>query len=525
MQMKIRRFLLCLLCCFVLRPERVSAGTTGTITGTLRDEATKAVLVDVTVSAASPSGRATTKTDARGFFAIANLAPDTYVVSFSLTGYESVLSRGVTVAQDQTVVVDAALSKTLRQIGRVSARSPSSLVAPGQTADVYNVSAQQLNAAQGGDNTHKTLYNFLQTVPGVTSAGANGAARIRGGTATDTAFLYDDVPVNDRITGFFSTNNGYFATTPFSSLGVSSVQAYTGGFNARFGNADQGIVNSVISRGSYPGFAQVTIAAQAPVYGHFLEGEFGTASRDQRFSAFVGFDGSNQDFQYGTGAYSFPLAVTNGAVGPGPGVDVNLLGNFHYKPSVNDDIQFLYVNSVQRYNANYLLAGGKPVSVVPCAGYTTGPSSTNLDGVEVTAGGLSATGKPCIDTSGKLSNAHGNSSSTNPVPTGLQFVSLSPDVANNTYNYSALGKLQFNHTFSDKLSGFIRLSELFNQYVFDQPLTNPNFDGSIRPGDVALGQGQDPYQGVRSFNGSRRSQTYQLAGDSTTRRRPALRTM
>src|ERR1700738_4124419 len=57
-----------------------AAGTTGTISGTVRDTANKP-LAGATVTAAAPSGRGSSTTDASGFYVINNLAPDTYAVS------------------------------------------------------------------------------------------------------------------------------------------------------------------------------------------------------------------------------------------------------------------------------------------------------------------------------------------------------------------------------------------------------------------------------------------------------------
>jgi hypothetical protein len=99
---------------------------------------------------------------------------------------------------------------------------------------------------------------------------------------------------------------------------------------------------------------------------------------------------------------------------------------------------------------------------------------------------------------GRALECERQSSQTNPVATGLQYVPVSPDAALLTYHYSGIGKLQWNHAFSDKLAGYVRFAENFNQYIFNQPLTDPNYAGLIRPGDVALGGGNDPYGGGRA---------------------------
>ncbi len=462
------------------------AGTTGSITGTVRDNGNHPIS-GVSVTAASPSGNSTVTTDAAGFYNIANLSPDTYVVSFAKSGFDAAIDRGIVVFQDQTVTLDASLrAQHLTEIGSVQSRSSQTLVQPGQTADVYNISSKQLEAAQGGDNVHKTLYNFTQSVPGVTGSGANAQPRVRGGLATDANFLYDDVPINDRLTGFFSTNNGYFLTTTISSVGVSNVQVYTGGYDARFGQASQGVFNSVVRRGRYPTFGLISTAVQGPLYGHYIQGEFGTGTPDGKFSAFVAFDGAHTNNQFGDGVYSFPLAQLpqGGGNGPGPQKTTDLVGNFHYRPNAKNDWQFLAQTGVGKFDSNYLLSGGNPMRVTACSGvqgtwvaYPTPPATPPPNvGYNITNPGVSSTGQPCVVTSNGRQYA-----------TGLQYQAIDPNSALETYHYSDVLKLQLNHVFNEKLSGFVRLAENFNQYILNQALNNPNYANALHTGDAAPG--------------------------------------
>ncbi|MDB5095505.1 MAG: hypothetical protein JWO85_3606, partial [Candidatus Eremiobacteraeota bacterium] len=78
-----------------------SAATTGTISGTVTDAATKKPVPGAVVTASAPSGRASATADANGFFNLNGLAPDTYTVLISTKGYQDVAIAGVTVVQDQ----------------------------------------------------------------------------------------------------------------------------------------------------------------------------------------------------------------------------------------------------------------------------------------------------------------------------------------------------------------------------------------------------------------------------------------
>src|SRR5579884_1255916 len=81
------------------------AGTTGGISGTLIDTASGKPLASATITAISPSQSANTTTDAGGHFSFLNLAPDTYTVSATKSGYAPMSLAGVTVFADQSVTV------------------------------------------------------------------------------------------------------------------------------------------------------------------------------------------------------------------------------------------------------------------------------------------------------------------------------------------------------------------------------------------------------------------------------------
>jgi len=491
-------------------PLCARAGTTGVISGTVSDVNHRPIAA-VRVTAASPSATGSATTDASGFYNIANLPPDTYTVSFQKSGFSAVSIPGVVVFQDQTNTTNVTLVTELRTIASVQSRSQQSLVQPGQTADVYNISSQELAAAEGGDNVHKTLYDFTQAIPGVTGMGANAQPRVRGGLATDANFLYDDVPINDRLTGFFSTGNGYFQTTTISAVGVSNVQVYTGGYDSRYGEASQGVFNSIIKRGAYPSYGLISTAIRGPLFGHYLQVEYGTATPDRRFSAYFAYDRADAANEFGDGVFSFPLATFNNpGNGPGPQLTLDAVANFHYRPNDRNDLQFLIQNGNGRFDGNYLLAGGHPVGVVPCTGVAgfwvpfppvgSNPPAGQTPGYNITNPGISSTGQPCTVT------IHGKSYNT-----GMQYVALDPNRALETYHYSGVGKLQLNHSFGDKLFGYVRLAENFNQYILNQPLDNPNYNNAIQPGQPApVGNfAVDPFPGTtRDFYGDRRQQAY-----------------
>ena len=465
----------------------VSAATTGTISGTLVDGTTKKPLAGAIVTASAPSGRGTATADGNGFYNIYNLAPDTYTVSISAKGYDDVVLSGVTVVQDQNVQINQTLAKSLRTIGRVSARSASNLVQPTQTADVYNVSPQQLGAAVGVGG-HRSLYDVIQTAPGVTSTGVAGRPRIRGSDVGDVAWEYDGIPINDRLTGLFTTN--------LSVVGTQNLEVYTGGYNAQYGNAAAGIINSVVKRGTRPGFGSFTYTSSFPASEHDVVAEFGGATKNNRWSWYASLDSSNSDpvFANGYQPYIDAQALTARDTTPSTITSRDAVANIHFRPSDKDDIQFLVQTGNQKLPWNKGLTDASGIlAITQCQGVV-------VSGGAITNPGVSSSGLPCV-VAGKN--------------TGLQYYHVNQQQANVWYHWSNLGKIQWNHIVNDKLFMQFRLAENFNQYIFDQPFSLATINGVTTPGAPAGITGASP-NGTPAAGGNgyqdewsdRRSQMY-----------------
>jgi len=107
-----------------------TAGTTGSIAGSVVDATTKAPIAGTQVTATSPSQIAKVTTDASGRFTFISLAPDTYTISAERAGYDLSSITGVSVFADQSVSLPITLQKSLKQIARVTSRSSLSPVRP-----------------------------------------------------------------------------------------------------------------------------------------------------------------------------------------------------------------------------------------------------------------------------------------------------------------------------------------------------------------------------------------------------------
>lgn len=432
-------------------PVPTLAANTGGIVGTVTNSATGKPIANVDVTAASPSQTARTTSDAHGFYALQALIPDTYTVSYQINGYNPLVIQGVTVQQGQTVSLNQTLTTALRTIAAVTSRAPGNLVQPNVTSDVYNVTGAQLNALSLGNDLHKTLYQYVQGVPGVTSTGFPAQPRIHGGNITDIGYEFDGIPIKERITGFFTTN--------LSNVGIANVEVYTGGLSAGDAANGLGIINTVVKSGTYPAFGQVSFGTNLYGQNQQLTAEFGGATPNRRFSWYAAVDKTNQLNYYSSGL-TYPAVLIEGLNGPGPVKTTDIVGNFHYRPNSKDDFQLLFQNGIGDFMFNYLMARAPgeppPVTAVPCPGYVS--STVTYTGA---TGGVAPNGQTC--------------------PEGLYFGTASNNNGNIWHHYSGIGKLQWNHILNDHSFFSLRVAENFNQYIFDQPIVDANLPEENTP--------------------------------------------
>ncbi len=272
------------------------AGTTGAITGLVVSTA-KAPLAGVQIVAVSASQTATVTTDASGRFGFLSLAPDTYTLTATKTGFETSSLTGISVFADQVQTIRVTLAPSLRTIARVTARSSMDLVKSGTTSDVYSVNSTVTQAAAGlgGGGNLNNAYSAISAVPGTfvppNQQGWAQVVYIRGGDYDQIGYEFDGVPVNRSFDNYPGSTAG--------TLGQQELQIYAGGGTAGESTSGlAGFINQVIKTGTYPGYATVNGGIGTPTYYHTLQVEVGGATPDRLFSYYVGIGGYNQDYRY-----------------------------------------------------------------------------------------------------------------------------------------------------------------------------------------------------------------------------------
>jgi hypothetical protein len=185
------------------------AQTLGTIAGLVKD-ASGAVIPGVSVEAASPAlieKIRSAVTDERGQYAIINLVPGTYSVTFTLPGFNALKRENVDILANFTATINAELRVGgAAETVTVSAEAP--LIDTSGTITDRAVTPDVIKAIPNGD----TMYQLAAMMPGVTisggqdvggSSGSPVGAQLsaHGGTGNDEVQLLDGVRIGNMMGG------------------------------------------------------------------------------------------------------------------------------------------------------------------------------------------------------------------------------------------------------------------------------------------------------------------------------------
>ena len=214
----------------------LTAGQTGKIAGRVTDSGSGEPLVGCNVLISGTSSGAAT--DANGEYFIINLDPGSYDVEFSMIGYASYTSEGVSVNIDVTTPVDAALTTEAVELAGVSVTAERPAIENTLTSSKQIVSGDMMAAMAITD-----VNDVVKTLPGVTEFG--GELHIRGGRSGEEMYLVDGASVTNAV---FGGN-----VIPVNPSMVGELQLITGTFNAEYGQAMSGLFNTVL-REPTPGF-------------------------------------------------------------------------------------------------------------------------------------------------------------------------------------------------------------------------------------------------------------------------------
>ncbi len=171
-------------------------------------DSTGAIMPGVTVTAASPELIERTReavTDGSGRYAIIDLRPGVYSVTFELTGFRKVQREGIELEGSFSAQVNAVLQLgQLEETITVSGSSPVVDVQSTQNQTVLN--REVLNVLQAT----RTMQGGASLVPGVSfySQGFRSEMSVHGSATADQHIYFDGMNIGQNLTGSGSQANG-----------------------------------------------------------------------------------------------------------------------------------------------------------------------------------------------------------------------------------------------------------------------------------------------------------------------------
>ena len=227
------------------------AGTTGQISGTVRDGKSGDPLGMVSISI--PELKRGAVTDAQGNFFIVNLPAGKYTVRASLLGFVPQARQEAQVFPDFVTKLDFTMESTvLQNVKEVEVRAERPLIQKDVTGTTRFLSGdeirnQPLRGYQDAVAQQAGVVNFKLNIDNEANNG--NTLIIRGGRPNEVAYYVDGFSQQDPLTGN--------STTLINSGAIEEVVVQSGGFNAEYGRINSGVVNVVTKEGNEKYFGSI----------------------------------------------------------------------------------------------------------------------------------------------------------------------------------------------------------------------------------------------------------------------------
>jgi hypothetical protein len=237
--MKKRLFILGLIICIL------AVGTTfaqltpeGKIIGKVTDNQ-GAALPGVNVEATSPRlvGRAATISGTDGTFRLMALPSGTYEIAFSLSGFKTLIRKGIYLELSQTLTLNVTLEQaTVEEQVTVVGEAPlidvkSTVKGQVMTKEVY------LSLPRG-----RSFDSLISTIPGVQNEGITGGISVDGASGAENMWYADGADIGD----FHYGDRGQNVVLEL----LDEVKVTASGYNAEYGGSMGGVINIITRSGS-----------------------------------------------------------------------------------------------------------------------------------------------------------------------------------------------------------------------------------------------------------------------------------
>lgn len=175
-------------------------------------------------------------TDVDGNYRILNVRPGTYTIVVRYIGYQTKFIENVLVQSDSRTNLDVELQEQVFEGQEVVVQATRDIVTRDRTSSESRVSRQQLEAMPVQE-----VGDVLSLQAGVTQS-STGQIHIRGGRATEVAYIVDGI----RVTDDFDRSLG----VRLENQNIEELQVVSGAYNAEYGQAMSGIINVTTRAGT-----------------------------------------------------------------------------------------------------------------------------------------------------------------------------------------------------------------------------------------------------------------------------------
>jgi outer membrane receptor protein involved in Fe transport len=209
------------------------AGTTGKLTGKVVDVKSNEGIPFVNIVIMGTSLGAAT--DVNGNYVILNIPPGIYSVKAQSVGYQPEIMERISVSIDLTTKLDFSLGESSVEMKAIVVQGNQDVLKKDVTSSQSSVSSEQISNLPVAE-----FDDILRLQSGVTKD-ANGDFHIRGGRSTEITYMVNGISVTDP----YDNSRGI----DIDNSSIQELQVISGTFNAEYGNAMSGVVNTVTKEG------------------------------------------------------------------------------------------------------------------------------------------------------------------------------------------------------------------------------------------------------------------------------------
>lgn len=286
---------------FTLLPRCIFAGDTGKLAGKVTDSQTGETLIGVTVLLEGTSNGSVT--DENGLYIVNNISPGQYTVIFSSIGYQKKTVVKVQISADFTSRQDITMDPETVNLASVIVYADAPLIRKDLTSSHSSIDAGQIE-----NLPVESIDQILSLQAGITKDNS-GELHIRGGRANEIDYTINGV----------STQNPFdnTRTVQISTNAVKELSVVSGTFNAEYGNALSGIVNTITKEGSSTYHTFISVNS-----GDFISGKSKPFYNIEKLNALNNF--------IAEGTFGGPIPLTDNSI------------TFFLSTRFNDDRGYLY---------------------------------------------------------------------------------------------------------------------------------------------------------------------------------------